>query len=366
MNNTSYNEKGCEWQEKLCQNPEKADKCPWDVLDGNNWAELLMKQPQFAGKCPWDKLAGEHWVKLLAKRSKFADQCDWSKLNGADWAELLFRREQFLKYCDFDKFNGSDWVCMLTQNIAWIKYCRTEKLDETDIATLAVFFQQPACLKLLKCQLMNKKNKAEQADGQIRTWFYQNNGTVRYFKGTFHDFGLFIVERSLANGGGGLSDEPIIITDEQSGIRISLNFQSPICSEDAWFHIYVNGIYEPQKKPYSDWVINALLTGLNELNDASEIKKHELLNNLCLLVHIEIPDSITAANAKKIITSLILDSLHRFANEKPKKIKDLLLCLDTSAVIQKLESMEELSPKLQELYEDLLQELNDSDEDEEQ
>ena len=80
MNNTSYNGKGCEWQEKLCQNPEKADKCPWDVLDGNNWANLLCKQPQFADKCDWDKLGGKDWARLLRVQPQFADKRDWDKL----------------------------------------------------------------------------------------------------------------------------------------------------------------------------------------------------------------------------------------------------------------------------------------------
>lgn len=36
MNNITNSEEGRKWQENLCQHPENADKCPWNVLDGND------------------------------------------------------------------------------------------------------------------------------------------------------------------------------------------------------------------------------------------------------------------------------------------------------------------------------------------
>lgn len=65
---------GTKWQEKLCQYPEKAGKCPWDKLNGENWVNLLRKQPQFADKCQWQKLNGENWTDLLCVQPQFENR----------------------------------------------------------------------------------------------------------------------------------------------------------------------------------------------------------------------------------------------------------------------------------------------------
>ncbi len=66
-----------------------------NLADGSFYAKLLAKNPDLADKCPWEKLNGADWASLLEKQPQFADRCPWEKLDSADWAGLLEKQPQF-------------------------------------------------------------------------------------------------------------------------------------------------------------------------------------------------------------------------------------------------------------------------------
>lgn len=68
------------------------------TLSGEDWAELLSNQPQFADKCPWEKLEGFDWAELLSAQPQFADQCPQEKLDDLAWTILLHDQPQFAKF----------------------------------------------------------------------------------------------------------------------------------------------------------------------------------------------------------------------------------------------------------------------------
>ena len=41
---------GSDWVQELIEHPRNANKCKWELLDGENWAELLKDRPEFADK----------------------------------------------------------------------------------------------------------------------------------------------------------------------------------------------------------------------------------------------------------------------------------------------------------------------------
>ena len=89
----------------MIKQPQLADNCDWNKLDGELWVELLIKQPQLADKCDWNKLDGKLWVALLCELPQFADKCNWEKLdgNGDNWRTLLCAQPQFADKCNWDK-----------------------------------------------------------------------------------------------------------------------------------------------------------------------------------------------------------------------------------------------------------------------
>lgn len=80
----------------------------WDGFDAYCWARLLKDQPQFSNRCPWEILSGNDWKELLISRPEFASQCDWGKLSPCDWHELLYIHPEFEDNCDWKHFHWDD------------------------------------------------------------------------------------------------------------------------------------------------------------------------------------------------------------------------------------------------------------------
>ena len=65
------------------------------------WASFLAGQPQFADRCAWDKLEGYDWALLLEDQPQFADRCSWDKLDKCAWRRLLSAQPLFAEKCPF-------------------------------------------------------------------------------------------------------------------------------------------------------------------------------------------------------------------------------------------------------------------------
>ena len=124
------------WTVLLSERPQFADRCPWEKLDGRNWAKLLCGQPQFADRCPWEKMEGGYWWWLLCAQPQFADRCPWEKLNGLAWVELLCVQPQFADRCSWEKLSSLNWVKLLSSQPQFADRCPWEKLDGEEWARL--------------------------------------------------------------------------------------------------------------------------------------------------------------------------------------------------------------------------------------
>ena len=191
------------WSWLLAEQPLRfADKCPWEVLDGDAWADLLICQPQFADKCPLDKLDGVDWVYLICEQPQFIERCcragcildlpgwvlasmlcgeqcsgfdgcfrdfyeelewielenliysqpqiakhfQWNNLDVGDWAWLLGKKPQFADKCDWGKLDGKDWCYLLLERPEFADNCLWEKLGNDDWNSLLE--EQPQLSKL--------------------------------------------------------------------------------------------------------------------------------------------------------------------------------------------------------------------------
>ena len=62
-----------DWGRFFARLLQKLDAYPsvLEFKEPSFWVELLSEQPQFADKCPWDKLKDRHWARLLCSQPQF-------------------------------------------------------------------------------------------------------------------------------------------------------------------------------------------------------------------------------------------------------------------------------------------------------
>ena len=123
-----YKSVGALWRQLLLSQPQFADKCDWEKLEGSDLSELLKGCPQLSVHCNMGKLSGRDWVSLLIVRPEFSTKCDWSQLDGHHWADLLAQQPQFYECCEWDKLNGENWAALLREQPQFAYKCDWEKL----------------------------------------------------------------------------------------------------------------------------------------------------------------------------------------------------------------------------------------------
>ena len=145
----------------LGKQPQLAERCPWEKLNGENWAGLFDELPQSVKWCPWERLNGENWVELLIRRPDFGNHHPWDKLDGRNWAELLGVQPMFAAHCSWKKLNGRDWAYLLAKRREFAERCPWEDLDIH------------AWAWLLRCQpqfIVRLRELASQGNAQAQVW----------------------------------------------------------------------------------------------------------------------------------------------------------------------------------------------------
>ncbi len=110
--------KGLDWVFLVAEQPQFADKCPWNLLPYEcykefcGWEYLLERQPQFAEKCNWERMPGHSVLTLLREHPSLAKYVVWAKLTGINWCCLLKESPQYGQYCDWKKLDGV-WLWMI-------------------------------------------------------------------------------------------------------------------------------------------------------------------------------------------------------------------------------------------------------------
>jgi len=108
---------GGDWMMLVRDQPQFAERCPWERLSGSDWMFLIRDSPQFADRCLWEKLSGEHVTGILVYQPQLASSELCRKLAEKDWVELLARKPELSRLCScFEKFSGNDWVKILVRS----------------------------------------------------------------------------------------------------------------------------------------------------------------------------------------------------------------------------------------------------------